>query len=270
MSEQVQEETPVEPTETPTEAPTEPTEQPTEEPSEPTEPTEEPTEADEPTEEEPSEEPTEEPTEEDDFDYTEYTDPARRQIVDILRESEIPVEEAQEFFAEALKTQDVTKINQEALREKLGDKKAELVMLLAESYYKGAFQEMQALKDKAFEVTGGEDNFNAIKEWAQGKAESDPEFAKDLEEIRGLIATETPRGVQAGMKALVDLYKADPNTTVPADLEVGDKAAGENTAQPLSRLDYAREVEKAMKKGNYDDVIGELKKRRQAGIKQGI
>jgi len=256
--------TPVEPTETPVEEETA-----TPEPSTPEEPTE-PTET--PEEETPSDEPADEETPEetgDDFDYTEYNDPARRQIVEVLREANIPVEEAHELFAAALESQDITKIDQAAIREKLGDK-ADLVLLLANTYYEGAFKEMKALENTAFETAGGEETFNAMRDWANAKEKTDPAFAKDLAEIRGLIATETARGVKAGVQALTELYAADPDTTIPADLTVGDKASSGDASNPLSRADYTALVEKAIKEGNYDSVVAGLKKRRQAGMKQGL
>lgn len=77
------------------------------------------------------------------------------------------------------------------------------------------------------------------------------------------------RSIKAAVRELFDMYKGDPNTTIAANLEVGDKAAG-GSVEPLSRTDYINEVEKAHRNGTYDEVSSALWTRRQAGIKKGI
>jgi len=217
-----------------------------------------------------SEDEQEEEVEETESGYHSYEDPALKQAVSILEEAEIPVEEANAIFQEAVDSNDLSKINKNALIEKLGQEKADLVMVLAEAYYTKTFNAMKAVKDKAFEITGTEEQFNAMTEWAAEKAKTDKDFAKDLQEFRDMIDSGKPRAIKAAVRELYDLYVEDPDTTIEADLEVGDKAASLKGVEPMSRQDYVTEIEKAHRDGTYDKVSANLWKRRQAGIKKGI
>lgn len=248
--------------ETPTEET--PAEEPTEEPNE--EPAEEETSA----EEEPPEEDPEEESEETESEYNSYDDPALKQAVIILEESGLAVEEANAIFAEAVETNDLSKIKRDVLVEKIGQDKADIVLVLAESYYNTTFSAMQAIQTEVYSLAGGEENFTAIKDWANEKAKTDKDFAKDFAEIKEMIDTQKMRSVKAAVNELVDLYRQDPNTTTPANLEVGDKAAGNSGAEPLTRAEYTDAVDKARRDGNYDKVSAQLWARRQAGIKKGI
>lgn len=218
-----------------------------------------------------SEEETEEKEEESgDPEYNEYEHPALKQAVNILKEAELPVDEANAIFAEAVETGDLTKINKDALVEKLGQDKADVVLVLAESYYNTQFSSMKAIQEQAYTLTGGEENFAAMKEWAADKAASDADFAKDLKEFRAMIDTEQPRAVTAAIRELFSLYKNDPDTTIEADLEVGDSAASKQSVEPMSLMDYTNAIEKAHKDGTYEKVRESLWARRKAGKKLNI
>lgn len=217
----------------------------------------------------PTEESAEDPSEEPEG-YTEYSDPALSQVVDIMKGADISVEDANAIFKQAVDAQDLSKVDKAALVEKLGQKQADLVMVLAESYYNKTFSEMKAMKDLVTKEVGGEDSFEAMRTWAWGKADADPEFSKELTEIRGMIETKNPRIVKAAIKELYDMYRADPDTTIPADMQVGDKVASLTGVEPLTRAQYTDLVDKARKDGNYEKVSAQLWARRDAGIKKGI
>lgn len=218
----------------------------------------------------PEDEESDEGDEDSESEYNSYDHPALKQAVTILEESGLAVEEANAIFSEAVETNDLSKIKKDALIEKIGKDKADVVLVLAESYYNTTFSAMEAIQTEVFSLTGGEDNFAAIKEWANEKAKTDTTFAKELAEIKEMIDTQKMRSVKAAITDLVDLYRQDPDTTTPANLEVGDKAAGKTAAQPLTRADYISEINKARKDGTYDKVSASLWSRRQAGMKQGI
>jgi hypothetical protein len=207
---------------------------------------------------------------EDNSEYTSYEDPALKQVVRILEESEIPVAEANAIFMPAVESGDLSKINKQALVDRLGEDKADMVMVLAQSYYNTTFSEMKAIEQEAFKITGGEENYTAMQQWIADKAASDPEFAKDMEEFRSMVNTNKPRAVKAAITELFGMYRNDPNTTIEAEMEVGDSAPNAGQVEPLSRMEYAKEINKARRAGTYESVRASLWKRRQAGIKQGI
>lgn len=211
-----------------------------------------------------------EDSEETESEYNEYEHPALKQAVSILEESGLPVDEANAIFSEAVESGDLTKIKKDVLIEKIGKDKADVVLVLAESYYNTAFSGMKAIKEEAFSLTGGEENFNAMRDWANEKAKTDEDFAKDLTEFRAMLDSGQPRAIKAAVRELFDTYKQDPDTTIAADLEVGDKAASTAGVEPMSRADYIKAVEKAHKDGTYDQVHKSLWARRMAGKKKGI
>ena len=271
MTEEVKEEIVEQPEEQPTETP-EVDETPEETPETPAEENTDDAPKEE-EKEEPEETPEEEESDEDeevDSEYTEYEHPALKQAVNLLKEAEISVEDANAIFAEAVESGDITKIDKKALVEKLGQDKADVVLVLAESYYNTQFSKFKAIKDEAFSLTGGEENFNSMTEWAKEKAKADPEFAKDLSEFRAMLDSNQPRAIKAAISELFEIYKQDPDTTIEADLTVGDKAASTAGVEPLSRSEYINLVEKAHREGNYEQVRASLWARRSAGKKKGI
>lgn len=250
---------------TPEEAPTEET--PTEEVPEETPSEEAPSPEPEPEEAEESEE---EEVAEDDSAYNSYDDPALKQAVILMEEANLPVEEANAIFAEAVETGDLSKIKRDVLIEKIGKEKADVVLVLAESYYNTTFSAMRAIKEEAFSLTGGEENFNTMRDWAAEKAKTDVDFAKDLAEFRSMLDSKQPRAIKAAVRELFDMYKQDPDTTIPADVLAGDKTGSSAGLEPLSREDYTNEVQKAHRDGTYDQVSTALWARRKAGMKKGI
>lgn len=247
-----------EPAPTPQE-PAEPAQEPTEEPT--PEPAEEPA---------PTEEPEEEPQEEANLDYNEYEDPALRQMVKILKGKEIPVEVTNDVFGEAIETGDLSKVKLDVLKEQLGEEDAETVMVMATAYAKGKFSEFAEINKTAYDITGGQQNYDNMKAWAQAKEKSDPEFAKEMAEIRTLVDTGSPKAIKAAVTELFEVYKADPNTTIEADLTQGDSANGKAGIKPISRREHGRLVDEAIKKGTYEQEKQKFWAMRQEGIKQNI
>lgn len=247
-----------EPVETPAEEPTEPA---SEEPAEePTEEPEEPKSDDEP----------EEDTEEPNLDYNEYEDPALRQMVKILKGKEIPVEVTNDIFGEAIESGDLSKVKVDLLKEQLGDEDAETVMVMAKAYAGGKFAEFAEIKKAASEITDGQQNYDNMKAWAQEKEKNDPEFAKEMAEIRTLVDTGSQKAIKAAVTELFEAYKADPNTTIEANLTKGDSANGKSGIKPISRREHGRLVEEAVKNGTYEQEKQKIWAMRQEGIKQNI
>ncbi len=232
-------------------------------------PVEEPKEEAAPTEDTPQED---EPKEETDLrsEYNEYDNPALKQVVNIMVDAELPVAEANAIFAEAAETGDLSKINKAALVEKLGQDKADVVLVLAESYYNTEFSSMKAIKDEVHKLVGGEDNFTNMSKWANDKAATDPAFAKDFSELKAMFDSKQPRAINAAAKELFELYKQDPGTTITASLEVGDAAVGSAGVEPMTRREYTEAVAKAHRNGTYEAERASLWARRSAGQRKGI
>jgi len=218
---------------------------------------------------EPTEEP-DEPEEDTSDDEEQHDHPALRQVDSMLKEAKLSDEDTEAIFAGVSDTGDMSKLDMQALVDKLGKDKAEVVKMLTESYLNTEFKAMNEIKESSYAITEGEDNFNAMRDWAREKEAADPQFAKDLLEIRQMVDSRNPRAVKAAITELFDLYRADPETTIAAKLEVGDKTPGSAGLEPMSRMDYINAVEKAHKNGTYDQESKALWARRQSGIKNNI
>lgn len=209
------------------------------------------------------------PEETDDFDYSEYDSPALKQAVVLLREANIPVEQSNAIFAEAVDSGDLSKIDTTKLVELMGQDKADVVLMLAENYFNKQTASMKTITDEAHALTGGKENFDAMRTWATEKMGTDPAFAKEFLEFRAMLDSGQPRTIKAAVTELFSLYKADPGTTIEANLEVGDKKVSGDTGA-LSRTDYIQAIDKAQKNRTYEKVRESLWHRRQAGMKKGI
>jgi len=214
--------------------------------------------------------PDEETDTEDAGEYNEYEHPALKQAVNILKESELPVEEANAIFAEAVEAGDLGKVDKAALAEKIGADKAETVIVLAQSYMDKVMGEVNAFKEAAYDLTQGQENYDAMTKWANEKAATDAEFKTAYDDIRSMVDSKNTRAIKAAVTDLFTLYKNDPDTTIVADLTVGDKAASTVGMEPLSRAEYTDLLLKAQDEGKYQALAPELWKRRQAGMKAGI
>lgn len=252
-------------------APTEVTENaetPTEEPEgtqeAPTEP--ESTEGDEPTDDAGDAEGDEPSTE----TYQEYDDPALSQMVDIFTEADLPVDEANAIFAEALDSNDLAKVDTQALVDKLGQRKADLVMLLATTAHEKAQANLQQVTNTVHDIVGGEEAFKGLQAWVADKEKSDTAFASEMLEIREMIDSGKERAVKAAINDLFSMYKKDPNVTLPANITQGDGSVGSTTVEPLTRLEYADAVDKARRAGTYEKEQATLWARRKAGKQTGI
>lgn len=220
--------------------------------------------------EESEEDESEESEEESEAEYNEYEHPALKQAVNLLKDAEVSVEDANSIFQEAVDSGDLSKINKDKLVELVGEEKSDVILVLAESYYTTQFSEFKAVLDEAHKIAGGEETYNAMKDWAAEKATSDPEFAKDMQEFRSMIDSGNPRAVRAAVRELFDIYKQDPDTTISADLEEGTSTPNTTGLQPLTLREYTKLITKARKDGTYEKVHKGLWARRQAGKKQGI
>ena len=204
--------------------------------------------------------------------YNEYSDPVLNQVTNVLKDAKVSVEDANEIFKNAIEQNDISLLNTEALVEKIGKDKADIVQALAENYYNKQKQIADTLRSRAVEVTGDEATLDTVLAWSKEKSASDPEFAKVLNEARELINSGSSMAVKAAMQELYGRYQKDPDTTVSANtVEPTGAAPSSPTLTPLSRMEYARECNAVhTKHGSNQAMLNSLWQRRQLGQQQGI
>lgn len=187
-------------------------------------------------------------------DYPDYDDDNANAVVDILRESDITVQEANELFAEAIANGDFTKVNLETLTEKLGKSKANLVMLGVQTYYNTVTANTKEIVNAVYDVAGGEDNFGKVKEWARKKASQDNEFKEQMQNFNAMFDLNKSAAVIAA-KELIGMYESAANNSSLVKRQVhGNAAASTIGSEPLSRDDYLAQVKEAHNKGDYAKV----------------
>jgi hypothetical protein len=204
-------------------------------------------------------------------DYTSFPEsPAATAAIDLLKEAGVGPNEANTYFAEAIKTGDLSKVDVKGLEAKLGKSKATLVMAGVTAHYEGLAQKSAQTVTQVHEIFGGADNWTTVRTWAQTSEKADPALKAKIDGIRGMI-DEGGYRAEAGARELLRLYNAAPATKGLGTnkLAVGD-STGTVIGTYLSRADYLTELKAAHDKGASPAVIRAIDARRRAGKAAGI
>lgn len=190
-------------------------------------------------------------------------------VVDLLNEAGVSPIEANAIFEKAVASGDMNDIDWATLENKLGPAKTRLAKAGIERFANDVVQPQAETKKAAFEIMGGEENWNKVRTWAQGLEKTDKAWAGKVAEFRKAIDL----GGFAAKAAVTELrkaYEADPKNT---GLGTGTLTQGNTTAKvegALSRTDYVREIQKAEASRASPAVFQALHARRRAGMQAGI
>lgn len=211
------------------------------------------------------------PTDEPDVDtdttenseWPEYEDANMTAITNIFKDKGVAVAVADGIFAKAIESGDIADIDVETLEQSVGKDAATLIMASVQTVYNENFAASKAIIKKAHDMFGGEDGWKSTVEWAQVKAESDPEFKSTLETYTEMINT---GGIQADMalKAIKETYMDDPTTTNKPDLVRGDGSGGTRVEPITNKVEFVNALKEAYKDGDMHKVA-QLRQRRAKG-----
>lgn len=204
-------------------------------------------------------------------DYTKFDDsPAAQAAVNLLKESGLGPNAANEFFAKAIKSGDLKDVDVAGLEAKLGKDKATLVMAGVTAHYNALKAQGEASAKAVHEVFGGADNWATVRNWAQAAEKTDPAFKSKVNDIRSLLDEGGVRA-QAGARELLRLYNADPTKKGlgTSKLVTGD-TTGNVIGASLSRSAYLVELKAAHARNATSTEIKMIDARRMAGKKAGI
>lgn len=180
-----------------------------------------------------------------------------------LQSTGISQDDAKALLFDAVKANDLTKIDKEALAAKVGGEAAANIVM------QGLQSHIDAVKARTAEVltaineeVGGQQSWEKIRTWARGKL---PEAT--INEYIAMI-DKGGRFARLAAKDLKEQYVADGNTD-PTNKEVTPKANGQtvDTTQntPLSRREYFETLDRHNRKGTLTpELRAQLLKRRQA------
>lgn len=185
-------------------------------------------------------------------------------VLELLQNAELTTDEAKALMYDAVKEGDPSKIDKEALIEKVGKAKANLIMAGAENFITKNNAKITGIMETVHETTGGKEAWDTIAPWA--KANMD---AAELAEYASMI---DKGGAQAKFAAtqIKEAYNSDKNTTSLTGKTIeGDTGGKSAPIKGITKREYAEQLERANRFGD-KAAIAKIQRAREAGRKQGI
>ena len=99
-------------------------------------------------------------------EYPVYNDEAADSVVGLLKDAGVTADEADTFFRAAVEANDLSKVDVAGLTAKVGKEKATLIMVGVKDYYNRNAEAVKKVTDEVYKVTGGEAQFETLKNWA--------------------------------------------------------------------------------------------------------
>ena len=189
-------------------------------------------------------------------------------VLTTLQNAGVTPDEAKVLLWDAVKEGDLTKVDVAALKEKIGDAKATLVMAGVTSFVEKQATRNAAIIEDIKTVSGGDENWKKMAAWGK---ENLPEA--DLTEYRTMIDRGGPQARWAAGQ-IASAYNADPaNTSLDtggtAPVVEGDGGAGPS-ARATSRAEYVTELDAAHRGNPTEAALQEITAARHRGRAKGI
>lgn len=193
-------------------------------------------------------------------------DEVANSVLATLQNSGVTTDEAKALLWDAVEAGDPTKVDRDALVEKVGKDRATLIMAGIENVTSRNNARIEEVTTIANETAGSKENWSKATKWAVAKL---PE--NELNELRDML---DKGGRQAKFAAgeIVARYNADPkNTELTAGKNQIKPDGKANTAlKPITRREYGELLDKAHRTRAGEAAIQQLRARRELGKKQGI
>jgi hypothetical protein len=165
----------------------------------------------------------------------------------LMRAAGMTPTEAAELFNPATSTGDLSKVDQAALVEKVGEDKAALIMAGFTTFIETEGQAALAATKAAHDAVGGSANWARMVSWARGKAATDAGLKAQVEDITLML--NSGNAFQADMAAskFKELFNADKaNSTITKqtaaiDVTRAKAAPSQPTIVPLSMREFAEQ-----------------------------
>lgn len=187
-------------------------------------------------------------------------------VLQTLQNSGVSTEEAKALLWDAVEAGDPTRVDRDALVEKVGKAKATLIMAGIENVTSRNNAKIAEVSKVANETAGGEANWKKASAWAVKNLKAD-----ELDELRNML---DKGGRQAKFAAgeIVARYNDDPKNTAlnAGGGQVKPDGKGGSAAKPISRREYGEQLDKLHRRRGTEAEFSALKAQRQAGIKAGI
>lgn len=197
------------------------------------------------------------------FEYPKMDSPGAQAIVDVFKEKNIDPAVMEGLFAKAAQSGNLDDIDKGRLTELVGHGAAAMIMMAAAKVADDNAREVAAAKQEAFTAFGGEANWNRFLDWAHNKSSADQDFFNKLAVYRSMIDAGGEQR-RLAIAALKEAYMNDPAVTVKPNLMRGDSVGG-GIGNPIkSRVDYVKELSKAMKSEDFNTAVADVQARWRA------
>lgn len=187
-------------------------------------------------------------------------------VLQMLQNSEMSVEDAKALIYDPLTEHgDPTKLDRDALVEKVGKAKATLVMAGIENYITKQNAKTESILKTVHEVAGDKDSWAKVAAWAKDNvSEADRADYNEMLDAGGAKA-------KFAAAEYVRLFNADTNNTSVGKTSTleGDAPAGDQ-GEAITRNEYAERLDKAHRRGAKPAEIKEIQRARERGRKKGI
>ena len=181
-------------------------------------------------------------------------------VLETLQNSGVTTTDAKALLWDAVEKGDASKIDRDALVEKVGKAKATLIMAGVKDVIRENKERFDAVQATTFEVAGSAENWKAAAAWAGKNIPAD-----DLEELKVML-DKGGRSAKVAAQEIVEKYNKDPkNTSLNKGKTITPGGKGATKLEPLSRLQYGQELERAHRRGASPAEFAALRARRNAG-----
>lgn len=189
--------------------------------------------------------------------------------------------EAAEIFDEAAQSGDLSKVDQAALIEKVGEDQAALIMAGFTNYVETEGQAILERVSMVHDAVGGTENFAVMSKWARGKAKGDPAFRTKIENITEMMNGGNEYQADLAAKDFLRLYNDDGSNSSIApkaaakevNVTAAKTAPAKSTANPITAREFAEKsdnIMRTMRGAEQAAALKSLSADRAAGRNKGI
>ena len=186
-------------------------------------------------------------------------------VLQMLQNAEMSPEDAKAMMYDAVKAGDHTKIDKEALIEKVGKAKANLIMAGVENFVNRNAATTAAIVSTVHEAVGGKENWDKVTPWAN--KHMDKAVLSDYAEMIDAGGVKAKFASQEMLKAYNN-FKG--NTSLSGVTLEGDSPnSGNDTTETMTRAQATEAKIIALRKGDHAEVA-RIQRIRRASRAKGI
>lgn len=183
-----------------------------------------------------------------------------------LQNSGVSTADAKALLWDAVEAGDPSKVDRDALVEKVGKANATLIMAGIENVTSKNNERIGQVTKIAHEAAGSSENWSKATKWANAKMEE-----SELNELRNML-DKGGRQAKFAANEIVARYNEDPNNTAlsAGAAQVTPDGKANAVVKGITRREYGEQLDRLHRRGAGEAEFNALRAQRAAGKKQGI